>query len=95
MRMELYHSRIGEGICPQCGARLPEGWKVQLCEICNNQRKENARLRKVGERYRQEIKEKKVDETLDDMATEAHEKHLTYGQLQAAKIIERLRVEQK
>lgn len=93
MRLELYHSRISKGVCPQCGAKLPEGWEIQLCEICNNRRKENARLRRVGGRYQKEMQEKEVEETLDEMATEAHEQHISYGKLQAMRIIERLRRE--
>ena len=91
MTLELYYSRVEKGLCPQCGALLPEGWKIQLCEICNNKRKENARLRELGGRYQKEMQEKKAEQSLDDMATEAHEKHLTYGQLQAMKIIEKIR----
>ena len=93
MRLELYHSRREKGICPQCGATLPEGWSIQLCEICNNRRKENARLREKGERYQKEMQEKRAEETLDAMATEAHDMHISYGKLQAMKIIERLRRE--
>lgn len=93
MRLELYHSRKENRLCAQCGALLPEGWEIQLCEICNNRRKENARMRKAGERYQRELKEKEQGQSLDDMATEAHEKHLTYGQLQAMKTIEKIRRE--
>ena len=93
MRLELYHSRKENRLCSQCGALLPEGWQIQLCEICNNRRKENTRMRKYGERYQKELNGKKIEESLDDMAAEAHEKHLTYGQLQAMKIIERIRRE--
>lgn len=93
MRMELYYQRKQQGLCPQCGNPLPEGWSKHKCEKCMIKSRDNAKMRRDADRYQIEIKERVIedDSTLDEMATEAHEKHLTYGQLQAAKIIERLR----
>lgn len=93
MRMELYYQRKQQGLCPQCGKPLPDGWNRHKCEQCMIRTRENAKLRKEIDKHPPEVKERIIedDTTLDEMATEAHEKHLTYGQLQAAKIIEKLR----
>lgn len=93
MKMETYYQRKQQGLCPQCGDPLPEGWKKHKCEKCMIKTRENAKRLRDADRYQTEVKKIVIedDSTLDEMATEAHEKHLTYGQLQAAKIIERLR----
>lgn len=95
MKMETYYQRRQQGLCTQCGLPLPEGCNKYKCEKCMIKTRENAKRLRDADRYQTEVKKLVIedDSTLDEMATEAHEKHLTYGQLQAAKIIERLRRE--
>lgn len=87
MRKELYYQRKGQKLCVQCGALASDGI---YCDVCRIAREDNTDMREISKRYKERYEGNK---TLDDDAAEAHEKHLTYGQLQAMRTIERLRRE--
>ena len=89
MKMSQYYSRTENKQCPQCGEPIPDDRDMTYCEKCRRAININARQREAKRKYLEEMGEN----TLDDMATEAHKLHLTYGQLQAKKIIERMRKE--
>ena len=77
---ERYHALKEEGRCVDCGCVLPPRWEYVRCFHCREQ------VRALREKE----KPKKVEVTsLDEMAKEAHEKHLTYGQLQRIKMLEK------
>ena len=86
MTREKYYSRKEQRLCVQCGAPANEGI---YCETCRIAREDNEDQREISKRY----KEKYNNKALDQMATEAHDKHISYGKLQAMRIIERLRRE--
>lgn len=92
MGLDTYHKRKEKCLCVDCGKVLPPRWGWVYCIDCRETRKI---------RYHRKYEESKVIEavqqrhtkTLDEMAIESKEKHLTYGQLQAAETIERMRGE--
>jgi hypothetical protein len=73
-----YHKLKDEGRCVTCGCRLPEDWTFVKCAICIE----------INRSYKKAQKPKHEGMSLDEMAKEAHDKHLTYGQLQALKMKE-------
>ena len=92
MTKEHYHEARLKGQCPYCGVILPEGYRFAKCPDCL------AKDRRVWHEKQKEIREKEVKPiivpkrefiSLDDMAKEAHEKHLTYGQLQKLETLKR------
>lgn len=89
MKMDSYYTRINNKQCPQCGSPIPEDSKRVYCERCRLLINNTVKEREAKKKYLEGMGEN----TLDDMATEAHKLHLTYGQLQARKIIEKLRRE--
>lgn len=94
MTKEHYHAMRSEGKCPYCGVILPEGYRFAKCPDCL------AKDRRVWHERQKERQEERKEEpkivckkdfiSLDDMAREAHEKHLTYGQLQAKETMRRI-----
>lgn len=96
---EKYYYRKERGLCVHCGKTLPPRWGWTLCVTCRDtQRKaQKAWHKKVKEEELSDIP-KKVEpitpaKSLDEMSVESKEKHLTYGQLQAAETIKRMRGE--
>ena len=86
MTKETYYMRKEQNKCVQCGAPAGDGI---YCDACRVAREDNEDQREISKRY----KKKYNNNALDQMAKEAHENHISYGKLQAAKIIEKLRRE--
>ena len=91
MTKETYHERRNSNQCTWCGAPLPDDYRFGKCPDClrkDNIRYEDKKIQlKRDPKYNPVIKER--IRTLDDMAKEAHEKHLTYGQLQMQETLKR------
>lgn len=74
---ERYHRLKEEGRCVDCGCVLPPRWGYVRCSDC----------REMVRAIKEERKPTHESVSLDEMAKEAHEKHLTYGQLQRLKLL--------
>ena len=92
MTKEHYHKMKAKGLCPYCKQPVPDGYRFAKCPDCL------AEDRRVWNEKQKEIEKKEVKPiivrkrefiSLDDMAKEAHEKHLTYGQLQMQETLKR------
>ena len=86
MTKERYYQYKAVGRCIQCGAPASDGI---YCDVCKIRKYDNEDQREQAKRY----KLTHNNNELDQMAKEAHEKHLTYGRLQEMKIIEKTRRE--
>ena len=94
MGIDTYHSRKEKCQCVYCGKALPPRWGWVYCLECRESRKIKYH-RKYEEQKEIEAVQKMHTKTLDDMSIESKEKHMTYGQLQAAEIIAKMRGENK
>ena len=96
---EKYYYRKERGLCVHCGTVLPHRWGWTLCATCRDtQRKAQKSWRRrmlEEENAEKPNKAKSIipAKSLDEMSVESKEKHLTYGQLQAAETIKRMRGE--
>ena len=73
-------------ICKDCGGKLPEGCsdKRRFCDACIDKHKRISREREVERRRKErEFKEMNPPKTLSDLAREAKEMGMSYGQYMA------------
>ena len=82
MTKETYYMRKEQKKCVQCGAPADDGI---YCDACRVAREDNEDQREISKRY----KERYNNNALDQMAKEAHDKHISYGKLQSIETIER------
>lgn len=81
---ERYRTLKEEGRCVDCGCVLPPRWEYVRCFDC----REQVRTFRAKPKTVQQIT------SLDEMAKEAHEKHISYGRLQSLKMTGRRDYEQ-
>jgi len=81
---DYYHKRKDNGVCVQCGAKLPNLWGHVLCSHCRTSRQSPTNADK-----KKEIADKAP--TLDEMAKEAKARGISYGRLQQEETIIRLK----
>lgn len=97
-----YYRYKAEGRCVICGVKLSDGYKYTKCPVCRESGKREWYRRKE-DRYTLPDDAKVLRDmrkrTIDEMAKEAHERHISYGKLQceetstAIREFERLRRE--
>ena len=89
MTREEYDSRKALGVCTRCLKPLPEGWKYFKCQECLDFcRKPKKDKLNDGTLQMTIPANTKTNKSLDDMAKEAHDRHISYGQLQRLKMLE-------
>lgn len=89
MTIDDYYRRKKEGLCTICGLPIPDDWKHTTCEFCyfkEKRRRDEGNERNKIKKY-MENREKPKGMSIDEMAKEAHERHITYGQLQRLKML--------
>ena len=94
MTKEHYHKMRANGLCPYCKQPVPDGYRFAKCPDCLAkdrrmwaEKKREEKIQEERESLKRVIKKDFI--SLDDMAKEAHEKHLTYGQLQRLETLKR------
>ena len=81
MSMRHYYSRKELKICVECGEPTDGG---VYCEVCRLKRTDQKHQRNQAKRYM----DNHSNESLDELAKEAHDRHISYGQLQRLKMLE-------
>lgn len=88
MTKGTYYKYKAEGKCINCGEKLPYGYKYVMCEGCRSSKKKLWYKRRED---KVKLPEQHRIRNLDEMAKEAHLRHISYGRLQSEETIDWIR----